>query len=102
MNYILFDDATREALKPLTYTRPVCEVRLGITTIREKWERALNVKTSTLTDDYLSEKYPMMMSEAMLLINSSVCPRKEMTEMIMNMKPGQTLISGEVVVAMYR
>ncbi len=102
MNYILFDDATREALKPLTYTRPVCEVRLGITTIREKWERALNVKTSTLTDDYLSEKYPMMMSEAMLLINSSVCPRKDMTEMIMNMKPGQTLISGEVVVAMYK
>ncbi|MBR1768975.1 MAG: GlmU family protein [Bacteroidales bacterium] len=102
MNYILFDDSTREALKPLTYTRPVCEVRLGIMTIREKWEKALGVKTSTLTDDYLSEKYPMAMSEAMLLINSSVCPRAEMTEAIKKMTPGQTLICGEVVIAMYK
>jgi len=102
MNYILFDDATRDALKPMTYTRPVCEIRLGIMTIREKWEKALNAKTSTLTEDYLSKKYPMVMSEAMLLINSSVCPRLEMIEMIKNMQPGQTLIGNEVVIAMYK
>ncbi|MDO5760683.1 MAG: putative sugar nucleotidyl transferase, partial [Bacteroidota bacterium] len=104
MNYILFDDATKDVLKPMTYTRPVCEIRLGIMTIREKWEKALNVTTSTLTDDYLSKKYPMVMSEAMLLINSSVCPRPAMIEMIKNMQPGQTLIggNGEVVIAMYK
>ncbi len=102
MNYILFDDTTKDALKPLTYTRPVCEIRLGIMTIREKWEKALGTKTSTLTDDYLSKKYPMTMSEAMLLINSSVCPRPAMIEMIENMQPGQTLIGDEVVIAMYK
>ncbi|MBQ9253724.1 MAG: GlmU family protein [Bacteroidales bacterium] len=102
MNYILFDDATREALKPLTYTRPLCEIRVGILTIREKWEKYLQQQTSTLTDDYLSKKYPMEMSEAMMLINGSVCPTKEMTEAIKKMTPGQTLINGEVVLAMYK
>lgn len=102
MNYILFDDTTKDALKPLTHTRPVCEIRLGIMTIREKWEKALGIKTSTLTDDYLSKKYPMTMSEAMLLINSSVCPRPAMIEMIKNMQPGQTLIGDDVVIAMYK
>ncbi|MGB2138240.1 MAG: putative sugar nucleotidyl transferase, partial [Flavobacteriales bacterium] len=41
MNYILFDDF-RGNLLPLTYTRPVSEIRIGILTITEKWERFLN------------------------------------------------------------
>ncbi|MCF0210421.1 MAG: GlmU family protein [Bacteroidales bacterium] len=102
MNYILFDDATREALKPMTYTRPVCEIRVGILTIREKWEKYLACKTSTLTDDYLSKKYPMEMSEAMLLINGSVCPTQQITDAILKMQPGQTLIASDVIIAMYK
>ena len=39
MNYILFDGAVRNALLPLTYTKPVAELRIGILTIREKWEK---------------------------------------------------------------
>ena len=48
MNYILFDDGARESLKPLTYIRPVCDIRIGILTIREKWEKYLGEKTSTM------------------------------------------------------
>ena len=47
MNYILFD-ASRNSLLPLTYTRPVCDIRIGILTIREKWEKYLGEKTSKL------------------------------------------------------
>ena len=40
-NIILYDVAEiRDNLLPITYTRPVAEIRLGINTIREKWERA--------------------------------------------------------------
>jgi len=41
MNYILFDGPSRNNLLPLTYTRPVAEIRVGILTIREKWEAFL-------------------------------------------------------------
>ncbi|MBK7183485.1 MAG: glucose-1-phosphate thymidylyltransferase, partial [Bacteroidetes bacterium] len=58
MNYILFDDAARTNLLPLTFTRPVADIRIGILTIREKWEKMLQTKTSSKTEDYLSKKYP--------------------------------------------
>lgn len=32
MNYILFDGTVRNALLPLTFTRPVAEIRVGILT----------------------------------------------------------------------
>lgn len=34
---VFFDGDFRETLKPLSFTRPISEFRLGITTIREKW-----------------------------------------------------------------
>lgn len=101
MNYILFD-ASRDSLKPLTYTRPVCDIRVGILTIREKWERYLGEKTSTITEDYLSEKYPTSHSEEMILINGSICPTPTLVEAIKALKVGQTLVSQNSIVAMYK
>jgi len=37
--YTLFDGVGHVALKPLTYTKPVAELRVGILTIKEKWEK---------------------------------------------------------------
>ena len=102
MNYILFDDASRESLKPLTYIRPVCEIRVGILTIREKWEKYLQEKTSTMTEDYLTVKYPAELSDAMMLINGSVCPNLALVEQIKSLKTGQTLVSGDNIIAMYK
>ena len=102
MNYIIFDDATRENLKPLTYTRPICEIRVGIMTIREKWEKYLESKTSTLTEDYLREKYPIELSDSMILINGSICPTAHIVKKIKALKPNQTLIDGETIIAMYK
>ena len=47
MNYILFDGPFRNALLPFTYTRPVADIRIGILTIREKWEIFLGLTTTT-------------------------------------------------------
>lgn len=102
MNYILFDDGARESLKPLTYIRPVCDIRIGILTIREKWEKYLGEKTSTMTEDYLTVKYPAELSDASLLINGSVCPTPALVERIKTLKTGQTLVCGENVVAMFK
>jgi hypothetical protein len=59
MNVILFDDNFKENLLPFTYTRPQADIRVGILTLREKWEKRLQTKTSSITEDYLSEKFPL-------------------------------------------
>lgn len=101
MNYILFD-ASRNSLLPLTYTRPVCDIRIGILTIREKWEKYLGEKTSTITEDYLSAKYPTEQSEEMMLINGSICPTPKLLKAIKGLKVGQVLVCQGNVVAMYK
>ncbi len=101
MNYILFDDSTRKNLLPLTFTRPVAEIRIGILTIREKWEKMLNANTSTKTEDYLSEKYPteFAIDTDNVWINGSFCPNAKLVEEIKTLKPNQALLSLNVVVS---
>ena len=99
MNYILFDGPFRTALLPFTYTRPVADIRFGILTIREKWERYLGATTTTITEDYLVSKFPMVELEENTLINASYTPNDALVEMIQNLKPKQVIYDGEVVVA---
>ncbi len=47
MNLFLDDSACRESLLPFTYTRHVADIRLGILTLREKWERLTGFKVET-------------------------------------------------------
>ena len=101
MNYILFDGPVRTALLPLTFTRPVADIRVGILTIREKWEKHLGTTTTSLTEDYLSEKFPMVEMEHNVMINASYLPTAELVELIENLGPNQAVFQGENVVAFY-
>ena len=98
MNYILFDGTVRNSLLPLTFTRPVAELRIGILTIREKWEQHLGFTTTTLTEDYLEEKYPMVEMEHNVMINASFLPTKLLADAIAELTENQAIfINGEVV-----
>ncbi len=99
MNYILFDDAAREQLLPLTFTRPVCDLRVGIMTLREKWERVLGARTTTSTEAYLANKFPLETGGQNMWINGSVCPEQHLLNEIRTLKDGQRLVSGEIVLA---
>lgn len=101
MNYILFDGPSRSNLLPFTFTRPVADIRVGILTIREKWENFLGATTTTVTEDYLSEKFPMVEMEENIMINASFCPNAELVELIKNLKENQAIFSGEDVIAFY-
>lgn len=102
MNYILFDESNvRTTLLPLTFTRPVADIRVGILTIREKWEKMLKVTTSTLTDPYLSRKFPIVKEAENILINGSVCPNEEIIGSIKKLKPGQALVHNDTIVALH-
>lgn len=101
MNYILFDDNTRDNLLPLTFTRPVADLRIGILTIREKWEKYLDTKTSSATQEYLSKKFPAEFSidADNFWINGSVCPNSKLVEEIQTLQPYQALLSHGLVIA---
>ena len=99
MNYILFDDVHRDDLLPLTFLRPIADIRVGILTIREKWEHYLGTGTSSLTEPYLSIKYPVIRGANNILINGSILPNPELVEKIQALHPGQVMIREDVLVA---
>lgn len=101
MNYILFDGPVRTALLPFTFTRPVADIRIGILTIREKWEKYLGYTTTTITEDYLMDKFPMVEMEQNVLINASYLPNEILAEMVMALEENQAIFSGDEVVAFY-
>lgn len=99
MNYILFDGPHRNSLLPFTYTRPVADIRIGILTIREKWESYLDYTTTTITEEYLSEKFPMVEMESNVMINASFLPNAEVVALINTLEPNQAIFKGEDVIA---
>jgi UDP-N-acetylglucosamine diphosphorylase/glucosamine-1-phosphate N-acetyltransferase len=101
MNYILFDGDVRKSLLPFTYTRPVADLRVGILTIREKWEKHLGVTTTTVTEEYLEEKYPMVELEENILINASFCPTNSLVEKVKNLSKNEAIFKGEDVIAFF-
>ncbi len=101
MNYILFDGTVRDALLPFTFTRPVADIRVGILTIREKWEKYLGTTTTTLTEEYLSLKYPMVEMDENVMINASYLPNDILAELISNLEPKQAVFKGSDVIAFY-
>ncbi len=101
MNYILFDGNVRNQLLPFTFTRPVADIRVGILTIREKWEKYLGFATTTVTEDYLSEKYPMVEMKQNILINASVLPSENLVTIIKNLTENQALFMEDEPLAFY-
>lgn len=99
MNIILFDDEQRVHLLPLTYTRPAADIRIGILTIREKWEKYFDLSSSSLTEAYLQEKYPLFTQQDNLLINGRVLPDADLMERIKKLEHGHSLTKGNLFIA---
>jgi len=99
MNYILSDDDARTALLPLTYTRPVAEIRIGILRISEKWEKWLENSISHKTEDYLQKKFPLKVDADNIIINGGVCPNKALLSQLQLLESNQALVKEGTVLA---
>lgn len=99
MNYILFDTFDRTDLLPLNFLRPNADIRFGILTIREKWEKYLNSPISSLTETYLSKKYPMVQTESNLLIDGTVCPSKDLLHHLSALNMNEALVCKNQILA---
>ncbi len=98
MNIILFDSEVRGELLPFTYLRPVCELRVGILTIREKWERRTGIRPAYITQDYLAGKYPIETGSTNYLVNGSVCPSNQLLKLMEEMEFGQAYLQNEELI----
>ncbi|MBB1139981.1 GlmU family protein [Myroides sp. WP-1] len=101
MNYILFDGEVRNALLPFTFTRPVADIRVGILTIREKWEKYLGYTTTTVTEEYLEAKFPMVEAAQNIMINSAFLPNEKLVGLIQDLQPNQAISYQDDIVAFF-
>lgn len=98
INLILFDD-NRNHLKPLTFTRPVAALRIGVLTIKEKWEHMMAANVSYATVDYLSTKYPITLTSDNFFVNGGVLPTEDLCNSIQTLDSNTILEKDGVVVA---
>ncbi len=99
-NIILFDDKdTWTDLLPIAYTRPISDIRIGILTIKEKWQKYFpDHDFSCLTAEYLSVKYPTNITDDNLFIAGNCCPDKNFANAVSALGNGEALAyNGELV-----
>ncbi len=99
MNHVLFDSEVRTSLLPFTFTRPVGEIRIGILTLREKWERHLQAETSYKTETYLQKKYPFKPGADNIFIDPSFLPVPELVKSIGKLEPETALYKDTTLIA---
>lgn len=92
---LLFDSVGNHTdLLPITFTRPVCDLRVGIVTIAEKWHRMLPGDYGVLTVEYLREKYvpcPLSPDETALFIAGRMIPDEKTVEAVDTLAVGEML-----------
>ena len=89
MNIILFDN-NRSNYFPLSLSRPISFFRVGILTIKEKWEQYFS-SVSVKTDDYLSHKFPIIIKDDNIWINAKTIPSTDLYTEINNLRVGESL-----------
>ncbi|SEN50465.1 UDP-N-acetylglucosamine diphosphorylase/glucosamine-1-phosphate N-acetyltransferase [bacterium A37T11] len=98
MDVVLFDDLSRISLYPLALTRPVADLRVGILTIAEKWEKWLQCSVSFSSADYLANKFLFRATDSeVLLINGAICPDQHLVNAITNLRMGEALMNEKLL-----
>ena len=98
-NVILFDDEKWQSLLPLTFTKPISELRIGILKISEKWSHYLDGEVSYITQDYLADKYPIHISDDNYVINSRLLPNDKIASLIKGLELNDALLIEETFIA---
>ncbi|TXK24752.1 glucose-1-phosphate thymidylyltransferase [Pontibacter qinzhouensis] len=102
MNVVLFDEpGIRQSLLPLTFTRPVADIRIGILTIAEKWRTYLGGNVSYLTQPYLHAKFKRQTEPRQLFVNGAVCPDVELVRLIRQLDLGEALTYKGTLIALH-
>src|SRR6185503_4472735 len=97
MNKIIFTEefCQPENLHPFTLTRQIQDIRVGILTIREKWEKMLGLPSfDKKEDDYKDLDRSVHLDEAVgdgycFMIHGNVLPTPQLVKTILKLKDGE-------------
>ncbi len=99
MQITLFDHPEdHQNLLPVTYLKSIVDIRFGIFTIREKWEKHLDQSVDVLAVEYQQGKYTLPQT-CELLIRSNVMPDGKLIAAISALNVGEKLSQGDFVIA---
>ena len=103
MKIIIYDNAAvRSNILPLSYTRPLGALRIGIDTIAEKWQAMLTGEYLwSPAADYLAEIFPSSDDADALYVAGHIIPDKALAEAVASLRPGQKLMCNHEEVAHY-
>lgn len=99
MNIILLDTHLWDELLPITFTRPIGAIRIGILTIAEKWQYYLKARASFATRAYLQQKFPILIENDNIIINSAILPDTFILEQLIHLQQGESLFADDMLIA---
>lgn len=102
MNIILFDEKDNWTdLLPISFTRPIADIRIGILTIAEKWQHLLpEARISYKPADYLTVKFATEETGDDIIILSSILPDADLAARIAALQHGEALIAAGKMIAL--
>jgi len=95
MQFVLVDQPDSIHFYPFSLTRSLTEIRVGIFTIKERWEALLNAETQVFTGSYLQGLYeaPFLEQEDIILyINATCIPNEAIKLSLLSLKVGESLL----------
>lgn len=85
---------------PLTFTRPIAEMRCGILTFAERWQKLLGLTdVAYLTEDYLQNKFRKPDGKESLVIVPNFLPSQDLVNQIKNLQLGEALVYQDELLA---
>ncbi len=99
MSIVLFDTIERRKLFPLTYTRAVADIRIGIFTLKEWWEKLLQEEVFVKPEEYLQPIYKAIPEGEHIYVDASVIPTRELIELILSLHTGESLSDESGIIA---
>lgn len=98
---LVFSDAQYwEDFLPLTFTRPVAEMRCGILTFSERWQKILeNTEVSYFTENYLQGKFKNPEDVESLFLVTNFLPTETIIQQIKDLQLGEALVYEDELIA---
>ncbi|SUX47668.1 GlmU family protein [Chryseobacterium indoltheticum] len=98
---LVFSDAQYwEDFLPLTFTRPIAEMRCGILTFSERWQKILaTTEVSWFTEMYLQQKFREPEKKESLFLVPNFLPTETVIQQIKELKQGEALVYEDELVA---
>ena len=98
---LVFSDAQYwEDFLPLTFTRPVAEMRCGILTFSERWQKLLeSTEISWFTEMYLQQKFKEPEKKESLFLVPNFLPTETVVQQIKDLKQGEALVYEDELLA---